>query len=643
MFWQRLIWGLVLSLPGLACGQLQQAQGLTLQFQRQNNFTYSTRLQWYYEHRGDRYELAWNTVHNNLLNSTRRDRPFVQMQFHHDLWQFYRLKGDWSVASWLEADQFFSSGNQRYSLYLGGRWQPDENLEVQTYLGYSWDYRDQRLDEGWSPSLRLLWRRSWEDGPQQETQLFARYKNLFPREQVNLSLDSRWTQRFSPGAQMAFQLIGGRNQMDNYRSESVEQIVSDTAAAILSWTYRLTDGLVWESNNRVVYNRRALDYQSLAGAAPEFNDLHFDQIDLSTRQRLSLNAGRLRGYMLYEFQNLNRQYELANDRLLPDFEYLRLRDRERQKDYFRDLTNLEFLLEYQLDARHQLSLSGNNRYLQYDTPAEDNFDDHDELNYGLNLGWQTDWTEKFQTSYRLLGSVRRYAFLLRERSQDNYTQRNLRMEFGYLWRPTDAWRIEGQQYLYVTYNVKDFEDRNLTDRATRNLETRLKFAYRINREMEWNGELYRREIHVSYLNWEAFTETTLDTTTTYLIQSDWKYRPRPRSGQQHIWEYQAGYKHVAQLRYQNTSMTNLANILTPINLRQRNHQTGPVTGLRWQHRSGAMIFLSVWWQLQSLTFKYKAVERLSTLNSSFREEDLITPLLTFRPFIQLRAQVRLGL
>ncbi|MEL6652543.1 MAG: hypothetical protein AAFQ87_17210, partial [Bacteroidota bacterium] len=470
---------------------------------------------------------------------------------------------------------------------------------------------------------------------QMETQFYARDKYINPRLQRNIMLQSQWSKRFNQSAAVSVALQGGSNQMDNYTSGSIKRIKADTLGGQLNLQYQLLPGLLLESSNQLFYTRRQFDYDIFSAPEAEFNDLLFNQIDFYTRQKLSTSTKKLNLSFVYEFQYLGRRYELENSMELADIEFNRLRDREQQKDYFRDLTNLELRLAYRPSSRHRLTLVGTNRYLQYDTPADDNFDDHDELNYGLSLDWNARWSRNFSTRYKLIGGVRRYAFLFKERSQDNYTQRNLRMEFEYEWQFLSRWRLSGQQFIYVTYNVKDFEDRNLTDRSTRNLETRVRLQYRHSQKFNSELSLYRKEIHVSFLNWAAFSETTLDTTSFYLLE--WKNQWQLNSQKENrLMFFDFGYKHFSQLRFTNTAMINLSNILTPINLHIRNHQTGPTTGFRLRLRNPASIEASVWWQLQYLDNKFFEVDRFTTLSSSYRESELRVPKVNFRPFFQLR-------
>jgi len=505
-------------------------------------------------------------------------------------------------------------------------------------LGYSWDFRDGRLDQGLSPALKVGIRHRWGDGLQTQTDVFVRYKDISPRQQRNIMLESLWAYEVGSIAQLSFGLKAGSNEIDDYRSGSVERIISDTLNPVLNLRYQLLDGLFWETENQLLLTRRSFLYEPFAANEAEFNSLSFGQTEFYTLQKLAFAKKKWRSYFSYEYQYIVRRYDLQNSLELSELDFERLREREKQKDYLRNLNSFEFMLDYQLSRRHNLRLQGSNRYLQYDTPSEDNFDDHDELNYSLGLEWKTRWSRKFQTRYKLGGQHRQYAFLFKERSQDNYTQRSLRLEFGYQWQPLKRLHIKGEQFIYVTYNVKDFEDRNRTDRSTRNLETRLEVNYRPTKK--WDAELsfYRRETHVSYLNWELFTETTLDTNRIQILELNNAIQLKSPLKKTRLF-VDAGYKHFVQSRLQNTAMLDLENRLVPINLRIRTIQTGPRTGFRLRMRGGAGIQATIWWQYQIQDFRFQEAERFLTLSASYRQQDLEQVKTAFRPFVNLRANL----
>lgn len=615
------------------------ASRLELSFDRQNNFTYGTRLLSFYQHIGPRYEWELSLSHEQLFNTSRQTERFVQLQVNAQLWQYWKFSDQWALTSWIEADQFWNNGTQRYSLYLGARYRPIPELEVTPLIGYSWDYRQAKLDHGLSPGIRAESRYDFGDGLQMRTYLLTRVKYIDPRRQRNIHFISNWSKVFGPNAAINLHLHGGSNQMDQYLSSSIERIKADTVGASIQLQYPLLSWLIWQSNNGVTLSQRRFDYDGANGTEAEFNDLSFDQIEFQTWQQISFQRRRIDGQFSYEYQSLGRGYRLENSIELPEPTYIRLVEQERQKDFFRRLNNLELVLNYRPNARDRITLSGNNRYLMWETPSEENYDDHDELYYGAGIEWQANWSRQLTTRYKLNGGVRRYAFLFAQRSQDNYTQRNLRLEVDFRWRPTPKLSFNGQQYLYVTYNVKDFEDRNLTDRSTRNLESRAQIRYRPQPKIDYELNFYRRQTHLSYLNWDAFSETPLDTLTQYLVEGK-AHVMLGRNGPLRL-RLEGGYKHFSQLRYLNTSMLSLQNILTPINLHIRTHQTGPTTGFRILSRDGNSLETIVWWQLQHQSYKFSEIERFTSLSAGYREASLIEPEINLRPFIELRLNWRL--
>ncbi len=612
-----------------------QLPDVRIDIRRANNFTYSSRWDMDYNLQSPKYSLELNIHHDNLLNSTLNKSPFVQAYLHTSIWQYYQLNSKISLASWIEYDHFFNNQNYRLTGYTGLSYRPFSYLSVTPLIGYSWDYRASLLDQGLSPAIRLRSQYKWEDGLTMETYLFARSKDIEPRNQRNITFNSIWAKSFGSYADLAFRFHAGTSEIDDYRNRMIESIVSDTIQPGLNLRYQIQPNLYWDSENTLLLTNRSFRFDPLEDNPVSRNDLSFGQLNLGTQQKLSYATNRFNAFLTYEYQYLSRRYELENTLFLNPNQFEQLLNREKQKDFFRALTRWELQLSYRIHPQHNLRFAANNIYIKYDTPSEINFDDHDELTYGSNLAWNARWSRKFSTTYRLLGNIRQYAFLFQERSQDNYTQYSLRMEFDYRWEALDNLILQGSQDIYVTYNIKDFDDINRTDRSTRNLETDVRVNYRPSRKWETLTTMFRRETHVSYINWDSFTETTLDTTVTYNISHIHTLRLKSP------WEsvrllLEIGYQHLSVVRKQNTAMSNLNNLLVPVNLKIRNFQSGPRTGIKVFHRNPATIDLSVWWQVQYQDNLFKEVENFSTLGATYREQDLTRINRFFRPFFELK-------
>ena len=613
----------------------QSPSYLRFDFIRQNNFTYSSQLDYKYLRSFGKYKLDARLRHNILLNSKRLDQPFVQFHIAADILQLYELNRSLSLASWFESDQFLSSGNQRYNTYVGIEYRWKDILQIRPFLGYSWDHRSMVWDHGISPALQVRSRYTSDNKLISETRLNLRLKYIRPRHQRNFLLRQNLIRTFENDATLAFQAYVASNEQDDYKLNSVEKIIADTLGTAINLSYKLFPNVNWQSENEISLTRRKFNYARLDETTAEFNDLSYNQIHLLTRQRLSFQRKKWDSFFLFQYEFIDRGYQLENSQALSEPIFEQELEQEIQKDYRRNLNQFELAINYQLNPKNKLTIIGTNRYLMYDSPSEDNFDDHDEIDYGLTTSWNARWSNRFTTTYKLSGNKRQYAFLFKERSQDNYSQYAIRMGVNFQWSILSNLFLEGEQKVYATYNVKDFIDRNLTDRSTRNLQTNIRLIYRPS--SQWNSSLQfqRRETHVSYLNWQAFTETTLDTNRTslfefteeYILKKQWKAS---------VISLNAGYKHFILSRRFNTSMIDLSNTFQPINLKDKNFQTGPQTGIQIKKRDQSSISLSIWWQYQFQKYKFKTIEDLTTLSSTFREEDLLVVTRTFRPFIKLR-------
>ncbi|WNJ20132.1 hypothetical protein [Pontibacter sp. G13] len=621
-------------------GQSYQ-EGLQFQSVRQSNTTFSTRMYGLGSIQRGKWDATYRFSHEQIFNSSRTQNRFVQLIFQGSWRQYYQLSDQWALAGLVETEQFWSNQNQRHSLYLGTRYRPTPEIELTPMIGYSWDYRNQQWDHGISPSLQLLARKELLDGSLVQLQTYTRVKWIDPRMQQNLHGVASYGKQFNERAAIQLELLAGRNEMDNYRLGSVERILSDSLGATFQLSYQLSKAIQWRSANQFQRTSRYFRYEQWTAEKPEFNDFGFGQTHIFSQQHLSLTKRNWEGYFQWEYEYLGRIYEIENDLLVNDIQFLQLIEREKRKDYFRKRQSIDWKIAWRFHPKHRWTVRGNSRYLQFDTPSETNLDDHDELDQTVSTTLHNQWSRTFSTTYQLLGTIRRYAFLLGDRSQDNYTQRTLRMGFETDWQMLDNLRIQGQQWVYVTYHVKDFGDLGLTDRSTRNLESRLDLTWRPKPRVTATASLFRRETHVSYLNWDEFTETPLDTTVTYLMQNKWLFSPKSPSNKW-AWQPSVGYKHFTQVRKSNTTMTNLDEILVPINLNIRNDQTGPETGAQLRIRGKGSLSASIWWQIQRLGYRYQEIENLSSLSSSYREENLLKPTIHFRPFFRAEANIALG-
>ncbi|MBX7242913.1 MAG: hypothetical protein K1X92_14320 [Bacteroidia bacterium] len=618
------------------CGYTQEENPVRFTFQRQNNFTYSTQWDLNLQKEIGKYRFSVYSHHDNLYNSLLKP-PFIQVNLFHRIWQYYGITKKLSAASWIETDQYLHNKNQRYNFYGGLEYRIKEKIILTPLMGYSWDYLNQRMNHGISPGLKLQAEHQWEDGLQMQTRLFYREKFIRPRHQRNLSFVSAWEKSFENKAGIAASISAGSNEMDTYKQNSVEKIISDTLSGTMRVEYHPWQFFYFSSDNQMGLMRRKFEYAPYLIAAPEFNNTRFEQIDINAQQKAGFRFPKTEGFLSYNFSMNDRRYTVSNTLGLTDREYAQLTEKEVLKDFIRTVHQTQFQVQWRVNPRHRLVLTGDNRYVMYDTPSETNFDDHDELNYGLKGEWLSKWAGNFSTTYSLDGSRRQYSFLFKEKSQDNYTQYVLRAELEHIWNIVPKLRWRGTHWIYVNYNVKDFEDITLSNRSNRNLEIKWEFQYTHNPKWQFTTTLYRKESQLSYLNWEKFAETTLDTTETVFIEQKNTCRLFQKEGKGTAW-LDFGYKHFYLFRFQNALMYDTLNILTPINLHIRGFQTGPLTGIRWLGKKNASIETMIWWQYQLQDNRYSKIDKFPPSLISYKEVDLLKVNIAFRPFGEIKVQ-----
>ena len=616
---------------------------LRFNFDRQNDFTFSTDLSTWYQLEKGRYSLDFRLQHSNIYNTTRVEGKLVQFYIHSDIWQYFQIGSKLDVASWIETDQYVSNQNEKISAYGGIRYKPWSFLEIKPLLGYTWDTRSAviaglptiKLDQGITPVLLIKSEYDFPDSVAMRSTLVARYKNIQPRRQHNLVFHQEWRKIFEEGVTLGAGLRAGSHELDDYQNNNVKRILSDSIMPYLELGYSFSPGLDWRSQNSIMLHRRRFMFENFVSEIPDENDLTFAGIEISSIQNLQWVKGKLRTSAEYEFMYSSRTYALTNNIGLNANDFEAREDLEKQKDFIKNFQKLAFLAQLPFGKRHIIESRLTNQYLQYDTPSERNLDDRDELSWIGSAKWSSKWNKHFFSSWDLQANYRHYAFLLKEKSQDNYIQRALRLDFDFGWDVSRKFRLEGQQSIYVTYNVKDFVDYNKTDRSTRNLESNFKAVWRPSRNFQAESNFRRKETHQSYLNWEAFSETTLD--TNRILTTDIKFRRFfDGKGRASQWYAEAGYKHFDQTKRFLTNMNGIDNFLKAISLRQISLQTGPLLAFGYKNRNQSTIDLGLWSQFQISKNRYEILKTTQIFGAAAQESELMKVKYEFRPYMTAR-------
>jgi hypothetical protein len=537
------------------------------------------------------------------------------------VWIRRKLTGKTDAAVWTETDQYLSTQNQKFNIYGGIRFQPLKGFFLTPMAGYSWDIRSSILNQGFSPAAFWEFRQRLSSGAEYGTTAMFRYKFISPRKQVNFFWDQQVKKTFGSNAAVFAGMRAASHELDDFASAMVKRIVSDTLAPVAGLTYAFSFPLQWTSQNKFQLLRRRFLYEPLPAGSINQNNLTFYGLEINLLQEFHFETKKIQANAVYEFEYYNRRYSLENNMGFSETEFEKATEKEKEKDYLRNSQKWEANARWNFSRRSSAFIRTGSQYVQYDTPSDINYDDRDELTYLGTAEIRTSWRKELTTTFGLTGNFRHYAFLFGKRSQDNYIQRSLRAEFNFVFRPFTAVTFTGQNAVYVSYNVKDFRDYGKTDRSTRNLETNLKMDWNISPQWQMRTTFNRKETQQSYLNWEEFSETTLDTNRIINVEQMWAKRIKSRKHSD-AWRIEFGYRHYSQVRRQVALMNSDFQPAKNIILHIINLQTGPQAGVKFNGRKGNSISFVWWLQNQVKFYRYKETSRLALSPQTFHENEL---------------------
>lgn len=604
------------------------------QFTRQNNFT--TRTTQDLSLRKQVGKIKYQVYQNQelLYNQNLETRKLVQGNASSAIWIRRSSGKRIEPLIFLESDIFLNSRNGRSQWYGGMAIHPLSGMEITPLYGYNIDVRNGRTDHGVTPAVFLKWQE--QSRPDFSLQIlgFSRVKYIAPRRQDNHRLEILTEKRVGELARIWFSSAATFHELDDYQSRSVQRLLSDTLSLNGGFYYQLSQGLAAEASQRFTRQHRNYRYKSLHQEAPEFNAAGFRQDEVQSQLRLIFRRDKLETWVSYEYFLLNRNYRLGNELNLPAAQYASLLRQESEKNYRSVFQKWGVFFRYMPGRKHILEAEYSSQYLKYDTPLSTNMDDRDEITYITRLNWTWQVHKKLRLLYEVTGQSRYSGFLSGTRSRDNYHQYNLKFRTQVEWKFHPRWMFRAEQAVYVTYNVKTFGDPQLTDRSTRFLENKAELNSQWHRK--WNSLISaeRKNQKLSYLNWQNFAESPLDTTWFITLEQKNEFTWGGKK-QGKTWSVSAGYRYFLLLRHMIAQVQMPDTDTDKIRLQMYNLQSGPLTELSVRTYRGNRLSLKLWWQTQQVYNKSSAVDQelYSSQNISFDELRLRQKI--FRPYFDL--------
>lgn len=622
--------------------------GLRLHARRIGVSTYTQQSEAYgHWHLGPGQTLLYRARTDWVLDSRGRP-PFVREDYRGDLLHQLRLGRHWVVGQQVIYD--YSHANHiRTVTWLaraGGIWRLRprsaqdslSGLRMALLGGVTHDMRNQRQDLGptYGVELTALLRplAAWPEPV--ALRLVGLQSQLGPRRWQRAVAEASY-QRPLDDNSLAFLRLGYRNtRTEDYLPANVQRIQSDTLAAQVQWTYQLPGQAAFRSDNSVLLPTRAFLYRRLTPLADTVQNQGYQQHEVDTRQELLLTRRRLQARLQFGYHERVRDYYLENNRLLTPTRFLAAEVREQIKNISEKTTQWQAEVTWLPRPRHALTAAGTAQLLRVDTPSPDNYQDRDEASHQLRLRLTSRWHPTFRTSLGLWGEYRQLVFIKAQQSAENYADRLLHWEPGFVWAPgTFSWRAT--YHLWVSYQVRDRAAEQARNRASRVLELDQHLQWEVRPQWLLTLDYQRRENRIGQLNWQTFRESPLDTTILHDTSLGLRRGWRGVRGQSSL---RAGYRFLEQRSHQRAALLpEGAGAPGLIFLRTLTRQHGPE--LSFERRAGALVLTTTLWlqQLQNL-YRYRPGPG-SYAGSSYTAEELAQRSSRLLPYFELLLEYQL--
>jgi len=346
----------------------------------------------------------------------------------------------------------------------------------------------------------------------------------------------------------------------------------------------------------------------------------------SNRVNFSRGSGNgLNSSLELIYKQRNRIYGLENNLELDTIKFQEAVEKEKIKDIIETTTTWKYSLDYHFNNKHMISLNTISQLFRVDTESEKNDQDRDELLYTGAIAYKTQWNKRFRTYLVVSGSFKHMVFIKPGQSVENFQERILRYEPGFKWT-TGKFSWNGNYSLWVTYQVRNFASQQDKNRSNRIFLMTHLMNYNLTNSTSFKLEFLRRENRIGWLNWEAFTESPIDTTIIYDMSLSIKKVLFP-ANKNNTCAVELGYRYFDQNK-RNLAGLNTNDTLIPsgkllIYLHHITLQHGPEVKFYFNDKKNLNVEFNLWLQFSRTFFDYKITDQpYEVQGQPYNQQDL---------------------
>ncbi len=573
-----------------------------------------------------KHTLQYYLGQDYLYNSSLTESRFTREDYLANVMHRWQLKPHWAVEEHL----FYQ--NNRASLTAVSSATGHLHFEPKPLLGWETRYsvfgglrrdsRSQRTDSGpqYGGTMEAVWLQP-DLSKSASGNIFFTRAALSPRTFQRIITDARYEKQFGNFGHVGLRGEYRQNRTEDYLGNNVQRIQSDTATVYVNGTYNATEKLSFRTSNYLALPGRQFSYRPLSETTTAPADSRYEQFELATLQEILFQLKKIRTSATFGYKERNRRYANESDFL---------------KDILQNTTSWGFQVTYLLSDLHTITSQSQGELLRVDTPSDKNNEDRDEVFYDSRLVFTSRWVPTFRTSMALAGAYKQYVFIKAAQSPENYTERSLFYEPGFIWAP-GRFSWEAQMQIQANYQVRSLLREQAKNRANRTFNQNQLFRYQATKDLSFQMEYNRRENRLGLLNWERFSESPLDTTISNTLAF---FAKKVVAGRKIQSGFRGGYRFFEQRVQGNAGLTVAGQPPVLIFLNTVTRQHGPEVSYEARTNRGLRLYASLWMQ-QLQNFKTYRQSELPFLGQAFSPEELGQKTRNWYPYFDVSVHMPL--
>ncbi|MBI1933746.1 MAG: hypothetical protein HYS24_14535 [Ignavibacteriales bacterium] len=222
---------------------------------------------------------------------------------------------------------------------------------------------------------------------------------------------------------------------------------------------RFSSDLYFDLSGRASYRNidRVTKFKNLSNIQVSSFDSRINEFRLDFSALTEYNSQLFFGRIKVDYSERDEKYNAQKIKNSNQILYDQRTELEKRKNNNSQYTTISATGNLSISKKDNLLLTLLHRKLIYDTPSEENFDDRDELLSIIRLSYLRNFNQFFNFFVNLEGSFNHIVYIFAERSSNNNTRRNIKLNSGGEYTGTNLYSKNTFE-VSANYTSYDFED-----------------------------------------------------------------------------------------------------------------------------------------------------------------------------------------